>query len=197
MEKASKLIVLTGKTASGKDTIVKQILNTFPQMIRVVTTTSRTPRPNEIDGIDYHFLSREQFELKKNSGELIEYVEYGGNFYGTEKKEISNSLGKDIIWRIDPSRAAEARSFIKRAFSPETAERLINIVKVIYITTSDEVVLQRLKSRNLSEEEIQKRIADDKKIWESNKGNYDYVVENIPGNLSRAVNKILEIITDR
>lgn len=165
------LIVLTGKTASGKDTIASRL----PNFKRVITTTSRLPRANEKDGVDYYFLSRAEFENKIKQDEFIEWVEYGGNLYGTYKKELEQT--GDLLWRIDPSRAGQIENGL-----------------VIYITCSDDVILQRLKKRGLSEEEIQKRMADDKNIWGKYKDNYDYVVENIPGKLDETIDKITKII---
>ena len=65
---------------------------------------------------------------------------------------------------------------------------------MIYITVSDEIVLQRLKKRGLTEEEIQKRMADDQKIWQQYQDSYDFVIENVPGKLDETVDKIVNII---
>ncbi|MBI2334871.1 hypothetical protein HYU96_03640 [Candidatus Daviesbacteria bacterium] len=172
------LIVLTGKTASGKDTIMSKLLAKYPQMKRVVTTTSRSPRENEQNGVDYHFISEEDFRKKIDNGDFLEYVEYGGNLYGTEKKGLENT--GDLIWRIDPSRAGKIKDTLPAV--------------VIYVTTSDDVVLQRLKDRNLTDEEIQKRMDEDQKFWEQYKNSYDFVVENVPGKLDETLEKIYSII---
>lgn len=189
------LIILTGKTASGKDTIKSVILEKYPNLKKVITTTSRIPRVNEKNDIDYHFLTREEFQNKINSNEFAEYVEYGGNLYGTFKKELEQALKVDTLWRIDPSRAGEIRDFIQRAFPKEIAEMLISQLIVIYITAPDDVILERLKKRNLSTEEIEKRMQDDKNIWQTYKNNYDFVIENVSGKLNQTleeVNKIIE-----
>jgi len=188
------LIVLTGKTASGKDTIKVDLLKRYPSLKLIVTTTSRVPRDGEKDGVDYHFLTRDQFEKKIKSGDFVEYVEYGGNLYGTQKTQLEQVLNTDSIWRIDPSRAGEIRKFIERAFPSETGEKLIKKVVVIYISVADDVVLQRLKKRNLSDTEIEKRMEDDRKIWSQSKDKYDYIVENVAGKLEETVNKIIKII---
>lgn len=188
------LIVLTGKTASGKDTIIKRILLRFPHMSKVLTTTSRPIRAGEEDGLDYLFLTKKQFEEDLNQGDFLEYVEYGGNLYGTQKAQLSQVFGKDLIWKIDPSRAGEVRGFIKRSYPENEANELIKKILVIYITVDDQVVLQRLKKRGLSDLEIQKRMTDDGKIWQKFQNSYDFVVENIPGKLSMTVNKIVRII---
>lgn len=190
------LIILTGKTASGKDTIKSSLLNKYPSLIKLLTTTSRTPREREVDGIDYRFLTRQSFEDQIKNNDFAEYVEYGGNLYGTEKKELEKALTQDILWKIDPSRAGEAREFIKRAFPQNLAQQLIDRLVVIYVNTTDEAILQRLKNRGLSEEEIQKRMADDKKIWEQYQGKYDFVIENVPGKLDNTMDEIIKIYED-
>ncbi len=187
-------IILTGKTASGKDTIKSALLQKYPTLKKVITTTSRTPRFNEQNGIDYNFLTRPEFEDKIQKQEFAEYVEYGGNLYGTQKKELEQALTGDILWKIDPSRGGEVRDFIKRAYAPNLAQDLIKRVIVIYINAPDEVILQRLQKRGLSEGEIKKRMQDDERIWEQYKNSYDFVVENTLSKLNETIDKVEQII---
>lgn len=175
------LIILTGKTASGKDAVIAKLLRALPNFKKVITTTSRDPRSGETDRIDYYFISKQDFKQKIENGEFLEYVEYGGNLYGTEKREIENKT--DLIWKIDPSMAGKVRLQL-------TGFRL----QVIYLTTDDKTVLQRLKERRLTEGEIEKRMRDDARFWQEFKDNYDYVIENVPGKLDETVDKISEII---
>ncbi|OGE37043.1 hypothetical protein A3B45_04075 [Candidatus Daviesbacteria bacterium RIFCSPLOWO2_01_FULL_39_12] len=178
------LIVLTGKTASGKDTIKKALLAYYPKLRKVITTTSRKLRPGEKNKVDYYFINREEFNRKIKNGEFLEYVTYGGNLYGTTKKELENVLDHhDVLWKMDPSRAGQIRDF----FSKKE-----NIV-VIYITTSDDVILKRLNKRNLSAEMIDKRMGEDQNIWKLNQGKYDFVVENVAGELDQTIRKIIKI----
>ncbi|MBI3103713.1 hypothetical protein HYZ05_02120 [Candidatus Daviesbacteria bacterium] len=176
------LIVLTGKTASGKDTLIKRILVKYPNFKKVLTTTSRTPRQDEVDGVDYNFIPRPEFKQKIDHGDFLEYVEYGGNFYGTEKPQIN--LAEDLIWKIDPSMAGK----VKLVF-PECI--------IIYIATDNETVLKRLKERGFSDEEINKRMQADQKFWDLYHASYDYVVENVPGKLDETIEKIVKIIEDK
>jgi len=175
------LIVLTGKTAAGKDAVMSKLLEKMPNLKRVVSTTSRAIRTDETNGVDYNFISKEDFRRKIENKEFIEYVEYGGNLYGTEKSQIKK--GQDLIWRIDPSRAGKVKQLI-------TGFKIL----VIYLTVRDCVILKRLQDRNLNKQEIEKRMQDDKKFWQEYKDNYDYVVENIPGKLDEAVDKITNLI---
>lgn len=190
------LLVLTGKTAAGKDTIQSRLQQYYPNLKRIITTTSRKIRNSETDGVDYYFISREDFEEKIKNDQFFEYVEYGGNLYGTLKSEMEEKKDLDTIWRIDPSRAGQIREFVKAHYSPDTAQRIIDSLLVIFITTSDEAILQRLKARNLDEKEIEKRLKDDKQIWEKYQDKYDFVIENIPGQLDQAVAQIIKLIEE-
>lgn len=176
------LIVLTGKTASGKDTIKDALLSKFSNLKKVITSTSRLPRKGEKDGTDYHFLSKEEFQKGVSEGKFIEFVEYGGNFYGTQKKDLENYLHQDLLWKIDPSRAGQIKETVK--------EKTI----VIYINTDEQTILERLTKRGLSEEEISSRMADDEAIWQQFHDKYDYVLENVPGKLKGTIDKIVKII---
>lgn len=184
----SNLIILTGKTASGKDTIKAALLKKYPKLRKVTTTTSRKIRTGEKDGVDYYFTSRKQFEKKIKKGDFLEYVEYGGNLYGTIRSELEHTLDNyDVIWKIDPSRAGKIRELGK----------INKQIMVIYLNVPLDIVLKRLQQRGLSEEEIQKRMADDKSIWQKYHKNYDYVVENVPGKLNETIQKIVNLIGSR
>lgn len=194
MDTKGLLIVLTGKTASGKDTVMHKLLGKLSGFKRVITTTSRGIRSGERDGVDYYFISEEEFLRKIDQGDFIEYVGYGGNFYGTEKEQIKNNLNGNLIWRIDPSRAGQIRQFIRDSFELPQADELLKKVLVIYLTIPDELIRKRLKRRNLRADEIQKRMQDDIKFWHEYKDSYDFVVENVDGKLDETVEKICRII---
>lgn len=179
------LLVITGKTAAGKDTILSLLLSRYPDLKRVITTTSRKPRTGEKEGQDYYYLTREEFEEKIKKGQFLEYVEYGGNLYGTQKKELENSSRTDLIWKIDPSRAGNIKEILK-----DSASRII----VIYITTDNQTIQQRLNNRGLTSDETEKRMQDDKTFWDQYKDNYDFVVENVPGELDKTINKIINLL---
>lgn len=175
------LIVISGKTASGKDTVMGKLLSRFPEFKRVITTTSRSPRADEVNGVDYNFISEEDFRQKIERGNFIEYVKYAGNFYGTEKSQMLAEC--NLIWRIDPSRAGQIKDLIKD-----------RKVLVIYLTVDDSVVLSRLVKRGFPQEEIDRRMREDLNFWKKYKDNYDYIVENVPGKLKETLAKITQII---
>lgn len=173
------LLVISGKTASGKDTLIAGILQKYPDFKKVLTTTSRLPRKDEKNNVDYNFLSEAEFRQKIDQGDFLEYVKYGGNFYGTEKSQINTE--DNLIWKIDPSMAGKA----KQVF-PDC--------KVIYIMVDNQVVLQRLRERGLSKEEIAKRMQDDQKFFDLYHDKYDYIIENVSGKLDETMDKIVTIL---
>ena len=173
------------------------MIDKYPSFKKIITSTSRPPRQDEIEGKDYYFLTRTDFEAKLENYEFIEHVEYGGNLYGTYKTELQNNLDSDLIWRIDPSRAGQVRECIQNSFPPQIAAQLIEKILVIYITTDDQTILQRLNRRGLAPDEITRRRQDDTQFWQQFKNNYDFVIENIPGNLQSAVDKICGVINSK
>lgn len=182
MDNPNLLIILTGKTAAGKDTVIARILSRLPGFKKIITTTSRTRREGEKNGVDYNFVSREDFQQKIARGDFFEHVEYGGNFYGTEKTQLESPSNQGLIWKIDPSRAGRIKKLINRP------------TLVIYLTVNDSVVLERLKQRGFSQAEIEKRMTEDKQFWQEYQDNYDVVIENTPGKLEETVDKIIQII---
>ena len=110
-----KLLVLSGLSAAGKGTIVKEILKRFDNYALSISATTREKRNNEVDGVDYFFVSKEKFEEMIKNGELIEYANYVGNFYGTPRKYVEEKLdsGINIILEIEMQGALQ----IKKIYS--------------------------------------------------------------------------------
>ena len=103
-KKTGELIIISGTTCAGKGTIINRLLNELSTITLSTSYTSRPIRPNEIDGKDYYFISREKFEEKIKKGDFLEYakVRYG-EYFGTPKQEVIDLLnkGKDVILEID------------------------------------------------------------------------------------------------
>lgn len=190
-------IVISGSSTSGKDTVKYKLLELFPSIHKIITTTTRDPRHGEIDGEDLHFSTIEELKKMEKNGEFIETVEYAGNYYGTTKKAILEALDKDVIWRIDPSRAAKVREMIKESFNPNVAERLLKKLVVIYLHIPLQTTRQRLAKRGVSNAEIEIRINQDKYFWDQYKNSYDHVIENKQGELGKTIEKIIQIIQKR
>ena len=97
------MLIISGPAGSGKNTVAERLMGEFPQVRRVVTSTSRPPRGAEKDGEDYHFLSTEDFERAIEDGEFFEYAKVHGRYYGTSKKAVRDAFGRgdDLILIID------------------------------------------------------------------------------------------------
>jgi len=161
-------IVISAPSGAGKSSICRRLLAACPGMEFSVSYTSRTPRPNEVNGKDYHFISREDFERRIDQGEFVEWVENYGQFYGTSGRALADALerNKDVLLDIEP-RGAMA---IKKKFP--------DAVFVFVLPPSLNELLNRLRKRgHESTEAIKKRFAqaeDELKevLW------YDYTIFN-------------------
>lgn len=98
-----KLIVLTGPSGVGKGTLLRSLLQRHPELYLSVSATTRQPRPGEIDGQHYYFVSRDKFEEMVSAGELLEWAEYAGNYYGTPRTPVERQvqLGQSVILEIE------------------------------------------------------------------------------------------------
>lgn len=141
------IIILLGNSGSGKTTQIKKIEKDF-NIDRIVTATTRGKRPGEKDKVDYYFVTLEEFEDLKTSGELLEYAEYAGNFYGTIKREMEKYAGdKNGIAAVE----IQGIKNIKAVFKEKCM--------AIYLKISRDVCKKRLKMRGDSEEKIIDRLS--------------------------------------
>lgn len=173
------LIILTGPASSGKDTIMRALLQKYPDMKRVISTTTREKRPGEIEGKDYYFVTKEQFEQMIKEGKFSEYVEFHNNFYGTTKVELAPlSAGQNLIWRVEMSRASKVRDGL-----------------VLYIDTPDwQILRNRMKKRGMSDEEISQRLTRDQDDFKKYGSEFKNIIYNEEGKLNETIDQIAEII---
>lgn len=190
------LIVLTGPGAVGKDAVVNSILKKYPNISRVITTTSRSPRAWEEEGKDYHFVDSLQFEKLIRERKLLEYVNFAGNYYGTTENALKPFIsGKDMIWKVEITRGAQISDFFAEHFS-NLADDLINKTKVIYLDVPNwDILRERLQKRGLTSQEIEKRLEADRKDWEKYKDRFKNIVINEPGKLDQTVQEIESTFT--
>ena len=177
------MIVVSGPAGSGKGTVNSHLINTGDYKFSVSATT-RAPRPGEVNGVNYHFISREEFEKRISCGDMLEYTEYCGNYYGTPKKEAEETLasGKNLLLEIEVEGARNVK-----AKYPEA-------VLVLLLPPSYSVQEQRLRSRGTeTEDKILLRLARAKEEI-AFADSYDYVVYNYDGKDKEAAEQILSIV---
>ena len=179
-----KSIIFSAPSGSGKTTIVKHILQTFPNIKFSVSATTRPMRPGEVDGKDYHFISVGDFKSKIESGEFIEYEEvYPGLFYGTLKSEVQKiwNDGGIVIYDMDVVGGVN----LKKQFGEESLSFFVKVPTI-------EELEERLRSRGTeTEEKIQMRILKAKQEMEC-EHQFDVVLVN--NNLENTLKITEEII---
>ena len=114
----TRLTVIAGPTAVGKGTVIKHILQNYPQVHLSVSATTRAPRPGEVDGVSYHFLSMDEFDAAIDAGKMLEYaVVHGTNKYGTLREPVEKALasGEKLILEIDIQGARQVKRAMPEA----------------------------------------------------------------------------------
>lgn len=137
-----QLFIVSAPAGSGKTTLVKQLVTTFPSVVQVPTVTTRSQRKDEVEGKDYHFVSRAEFEQKIDRGELLEHIELHGQLYGTLRAEVerARASGYHVVLVID-TRGAIA------------LKKLLNPVLIFIKPPSLEALRDRLVQRGSEDEE--------------------------------------------
>jgi guanylate kinase len=178
------LIVISGPSGAGKDSILQRMKERNLPFHFVVTATTRPPRPNEVHGQHYFFVTKEEFARMIEQNELLEYAIVYGDYKGIPKQQVRQALasGQDVILRIDVQGA-------------ETIRKLVPEALLIFVTVeSEEELVRRLKRRKTeSPEELALRIATARKELQRVEA-FDYVVVNEEDRLDEAVDTIAAII---
>lgn len=177
-----KLYVISGCSGVGKGTIINSFMERNKDFILSVSCTTRKPRPNEINGINYFFISKEEFEKNIKEGKFLEYAQFAGNYYGTKKKYIKQKFeeGYNIILEIETQGALQVK------------EKMPEAILIFIAPPSIRELEQRLRGRHTEDEEtIQKRLAQVKIELERSQ-KYDYIVIN--DDITKAVNEIEKIV---
>lgn len=177
-----KLYVISGSSGVGKGTVLKGFLQRNPHYMLSISCTTRKPRPGEIDGINYFFLSKDEFKDCIDNDKFLEWAEFAGNFYGTKKKYINQCLeeGKDIILEIDTQGALKVKKHMPEA------------VLIFICPPSYEALENRLRGRHTEDEEtIQKRL-NEAKVELERAEKFDYKIVN--DDLEKAIQTLEDII---
>ena len=176
------LIILSSPSGVGKTTLTKKIQQKYQSFKISVSHTTRLPRSNEVDGVDYHFVSKEKFKKLINENQFYEYAKIYENYYGTSKRNVDETIKKnDLLFDIDWQGTKQLTKF-----------KNLKLIKIFLITENKNELKNRLLKRNQNtREEVEKRFnsfEEDIKHWHD----YDYIVIN--KNLETCFKQIENII---
>ena len=161
------MVILSSPSGVGKTTLTKKIQQKYHNFKISVSHTTRSPRSNEIDGIDYHFVSKEKFQKLISENKFYEYAKIFENYYGTLKSNVDEMILKnDIIFDIDWQGTKQLSKY-----------KNLNLIKIYLITNKDELKKRLIKRNQNTNEEIEKRFnsfEENVKHWRD----YDYIVIN-------------------
>lgn len=176
------LIVISGASGTGKGTVCKKLLENMPQMYYSISATTRQPRQGETDGVEYFFLTTEDFKKKIAEGKFLEYAEVYGNFYGTPLYKIEEHLnrGENVLLEIDTQGALNVM------------EKVHDGVFIFLLPPSLEELYSRIKNRGTESAETLERRFNAAKAEINIGKKYQYVVIN--DEVDKAVEKIQAII---
>ncbi|MCL4854032.1 MAG: guanylate kinase [Bryobacteraceae bacterium] len=176
------VFIISAPSGSGKSTLVSRLLQRDPQLVFSVSFTTRPPRGVELEGKDYHYISREEFERRLLHSEFLEHAEVFGNYYGTHRSILdkARSQGKDLVLDIDVQGARQLK------------DRLPDAVSIFILAPSRQELEERLRSRSEdSQEVIERRLRDAAEEIRKYR-QYDYIVIN--RQVETSVNTLAAII---
>jgi guanylate kinase len=162
------VFIISAPSGSGKSTLVHLLMKTVPELTFSISYTTRQPRPSETNGVDYVFISRQEFEERLARGEFLEYAEVFGNYYGTNRSTFEQAMhqGRDLVLDIDVQGARQLKVAIPEAIS------------IFVLPPSREVLEQRLRARSQDSEEVIRRRLKGAAEEVRNYTQYDYVLIN-------------------
>ena len=179
------LIVISGPSGVGKDTVVRNLIKKREEFFFVVTATDRPPREGEVEGVDYFFVSTDEFEQMIEEDELLEYAVVHDCYKGVPKSQIRDALrsGKDVVMRVDPQGAATLRQIVPEA------------TFVFLLAESETELADRLRGRQSETDSSFNLKVEIARHELTRISEFDYCVVNRNGLIEETVDQILAIVT--
>ncbi len=177
------LVVISGPSGVGKGTVRKALFDMHNHNLTYsVSMTTRKMRPGEVDGVDYYFVSRDEFEQKIEDGKFLEHAEFVGNYYGTPLDKVNEKLdaGREVVLEIEVEGALQVK------------KKMPDCVMIFIVPPSKEALYDRLRSRGTESEEIIKERIEKANREFKKAYLYDYIVVN--DEVSNAADRIMAII---
>lgn len=168
-------LIVSGPSGSGKSSISREVMKRHPKVAFSISCTTRSPRSGERNGVDYHFLSVEEFRKKIEAGEFIEYAQVHGNFYGTLKSEVEKRVtqGIDVILDIDVQGAAKVHELCR------DSEIFRDAAEFVFVAPPSHAELERrLRGRGTDAEEVILKRLENSKLEISHWREYSYLLIN-------------------
>ncbi len=183
IERRGLLLVLSSPSGAGKTTIARHLLESDPGISLSVSVTTRVARPGEVDGVDYRFVDRQQFEAMRLNGELLEWAQVYDNCYGTLRAPVEAMLarGQDVLFDIDWQGAQQLGEKMAR-----------DLVRVFILPPSVQVLEERLKRRNQDSLDTVARRMSEAAFQISHWAEYDYVIVNT--DVSQSLSSVRSIL---
>lgn len=183
-ERDGVLMVISGPAGSGKGTAVKLLFDIVPELTLSVSATTRSPRPGEVDGVHYFFISKEEFREKLAAGEILEHTEYCGNYYGTPEKAVRDTLsrGRDVILEIEVDGASQ----IKKKFP--------DAVTVMLLPPDGKSLEARLRGRGTETDDVIAARMVRARAEIALADSYDYIVVSRDGEAEKCAGDIASIL---
>ena len=185
MSGRGKLFVIAAPSGTGKTSLVKALMQRQPQLRFSVSYTTRPPRPNERDGVDYHFVTKEAFQRMVAQGEFLEHAQVFDNFYGTGVKAVQDALaaGQHLLLEIDWQGAQQVRKHLPEGRS------------IFILPPSRAALEERLRARSTDSDAVIRRRLQDSVTELSHWHEFDHVVVN--DDFNHALGALEAIVQDR
>ncbi len=182
---AGLFVIISSPSGGGKDAVIRELIKIIPHSAKLVTTTTRSPRPEDSEGTTYYFISRADFENKIKNGEMMEYATYAENYYGVQKSELENKLQNfDVVFsNVD---IQGRRNY--------TESGIENLSIFLVPNNLDDLKKRILNRGGVNEAELALRLETAKKEIQA-ADEYQFQVVNQAGNLDETIDNVAKIIT--